>query len=86
MFNREFINKGLLNKELGKFYTKMFEFRQKADYKDMVKFKKEDVGDWLESVGRFISEVEKAICFLPAPTSGAELFPPPRCPKRVSAF
>ncbi len=61
MFNREFINKGLLNKELGKFYTKMFEFRQKADYKDMVKFKKEDVGDWLESAGRFISEVEKAI-------------------------
>ena len=45
IFNREFIKKGLFDKELGKFYTKMFEFRQKADYKDMVKFKEEDIGD-----------------------------------------
>jgi len=61
IFNREFIKKGLLDKELGKFYTKMFGFRQKADYKDMVKFKKEDVGGWLKSAEKFISEIEKTI-------------------------
>jgi len=61
IFNREFIKRGLFDKELGKFYTKMFEFRQKADYKDMVKFKEEDIGDWLKNAEKFISEVEKTI-------------------------
>lgn len=58
LFNKEFINSNIINRELGRFYTTMFEFRQKSDYKDMVKFEKVDVQNWLEKADGFISEIE----------------------------
>lgn len=59
LFNREFINKGLIEKEGGEFYSEMFDRRQKGDYKDFVKFKKEDVEDWLKNAEKFISKIEE---------------------------
>jgi len=38
LFNKEFVNKGLIDKKLGKFYSKMFAERQECDYKDFIKF------------------------------------------------
>jgi len=35
-FNREFIKAGRLPKEIGRFYNKAFEYRQKFDYVDFV--------------------------------------------------
>lgn len=57
LFNREFINSGLINKEWGRFYNEMFEFRQKADYKDLVRFEAEDVRLWLSKAEEFISVI-----------------------------
>lgn len=61
LFNKEFVNQGIIDKELGKFYTAMFEYRQKGDYRDMVEFEKEDVKRWIEQAEKFITKIKKII-------------------------
>lgn len=61
LFNKEFVNKKIIDKESGKFFNEMFEFRQKADYKDLVEFRKEDIELWLEKASLFISKILKTI-------------------------
>lgn len=57
LFMREFVNKGIVNQEMGKFYNQMFEFRQKGDYKDLVEFNRDDVQRWLNKANEFISQM-----------------------------
>lgn len=59
LFNREIINKGLMEKQMGKFYSEMFDRRQKGDYEDFVKFNKEDVKVWLRKAEEFIGKIEE---------------------------
>ena len=47
LFAREVVNKGIIKKDLGRFYSRMFERRQKGDYRDLVEFDKKDVKEWL---------------------------------------
>jgi len=61
LFNKEFINKGIVPKKLGKFYAEMFEHRQKGDYKDLLKFEKSDVATWLKQTENFVAELKKLI-------------------------
>jgi len=51
----------LINKELGKFYNRMFEFRQKSDYEEFSEFERNDVERWLKQAEEFIEEIEKII-------------------------
>lgn len=41
LFSKEFINTGIVDKPFGRFYSEIFEKRQKSDYKDFVEFEKE---------------------------------------------
>lgn len=59
IFNREFVNTGLIDIELGRFYSNMFDRRQKGDYKDFVKFEKSDVEEWIKQAEKFIVEIEQ---------------------------
>ncbi|MGC9064083.1 MAG: HEPN domain-containing protein, partial [bacterium] len=59
LFNKEIVKKDLIEKELGRFYSEMFDRRQKGDYEDFVKFNKEDVKVWLEKAEEFINKVEE---------------------------
>ncbi len=59
LFNKEFVNKGLVEKEFGEFYSEMFDNRQEGDYKDFVTFEKEDVEIWLGKATKFINVVVK---------------------------
>lgn len=61
IFNKEFINNSLIDKEWGRFYNEMFEFRQKADYKDLVKFEAADVKVWLIKSREFIIAIKSLI-------------------------
>lgn len=61
LFNKEFISKDIIDKEKGRFFAEIFEFRQKADYKDLVEFKKEDVEVWLEQADNFISSINNVL-------------------------
>lgn len=59
LFNKEFVNKGLIDKDLGRFYSKMFERRQRGDYEDLVEFKREDVEEWLNKAEEFVTRIEE---------------------------
>jgi uncharacterized protein (UPF0332 family) len=59
LLNKEFVNKGLVDKESGKFYSKIFEERQEGDYKDFAKFDNDTVKGWLSSAEDFINAIEK---------------------------
>lgn len=59
IFNREIVNKGLIEKQWGEFFADMFDRRQKGDYKDFVKFEKQDVEEWLKKAEEFINKIDK---------------------------
>ena len=61
IFNKEFVKTGFAREELGEFYNKMFEFRQKGDYGDFVEFEKEKVAGWLKRAEEFISAIDEII-------------------------
>jgi len=61
LFMKEFVNRSIINQEMGKFYSQMFEFRQKGDYKDLVKFNQDDVRRWLDKAVEFISQINNLI-------------------------
>jgi len=59
LFNREFINKGEANKDLGRFYSEIFEKRQKSDYKDFIEFPKKEVEEWFATAVDFIKDIRE---------------------------
>ena len=61
MFGLHFIKPGILKKDLGKFYSDLFDMRQNGDYDDFIDFTKEDVLDLLEPAGELISTIENEI-------------------------
>ena len=58
-FNREFVKTGKIDKELGKFYNRMFEHRKTGDYGELVEFEEKDVRRWLKTAEEFLDTVEK---------------------------
>ena len=58
LFSREFVNRGLVDRDYGRFYSEIFEMRQKCDYRDLVEFEKEDVEEWLKKAEEFVSIIE----------------------------
>ena len=56
-FNREFIKPGKLPKEIGRFYNKAFEYRQKFDYVDFVSPDQAMVSEYLETAKKAVSQI-----------------------------
>jgi len=61
MFGMHFIKTGIIEKELGKFYTDIFDMRQTGDYEDYIDFKKSDVLDLIKPANSLISKIEKLL-------------------------
>ena len=61
LFNKEFVSKGMVEKEMGKFYSEMYDKRHKGDYEDFVKFEREDVKIYLEKAEKFVEKIEKLV-------------------------
>ncbi len=59
LYNKEIVNRGLIEREFGEFYSDMFKRRQKGDYEDFVIFEKEDVEQWLKKAEEFLNKIEK---------------------------
>ena len=59
LFNEHFVKAGKVPVELGQFYTRMYDFRQKGDYGDFVEFEKEKVKEWLDQASMFIDEMDR---------------------------
>jgi len=58
LFNREFVKTGKVSIESGKLFARMFDFRQKGDYEDLVSFEEDKVKKWLDDAKLFIKELE----------------------------
>jgi len=59
LFLKEFVSKGKVGKNFGRFYSEMFKRRQTSDYEDLVEMKKEDVKEWLKKAEEFVNEIER---------------------------
>lgn len=61
MFNGHFVKTGLIETRMGKLYGRLFEFRQKADYGDFVKFDEQDIQQWLNDTREFLTVLDGLI-------------------------
>jgi uncharacterized protein (UPF0332 family) len=61
LFNEHFIKTGKVSVELGRFFSRMYDFRQKSDYADFVQFEEERMKEWLVSAEHFINELDQVI-------------------------
>ncbi|MDI6795086.1 MAG: HEPN domain-containing protein, partial [bacterium] len=59
LLNREFVKEDMVEVNWGKFYSEMLDNRQEGDYKDFVKFEKEDVEVWLKKAEGFIKDIQE---------------------------
>ena len=61
LFHQNFVKSGIVTIELGQFYSRLFDTRQKGDYADLVRFDIEEVRSWFDEAQHFVSVVEKLI-------------------------
>ena len=61
MFGLHFVRTGLIDKDLGKYYSDIFDKRQTGDYDDFVTFTKKEVISLLEPAKQLIFAIEKFI-------------------------
>jgi uncharacterized protein (UPF0332 family) len=61
LFNEHFVKTGKVPVELGRFYSRMYDFRQKGDYGDFVEFESEKVKEWFDQASMFINEMDRII-------------------------
>ncbi len=61
LFHREFVKPGIVPREMGKFYDRMFLLRGESDYEDFVSFEKDEVKEYIEKATKFIFCIEKIV-------------------------
>ena len=67
MFNRHFVRTGLVAPPLGQLLNRLFQNRNRGDYRDLARFDEAMVRPWLEEVPLFLSEIGRLVT---APPSG----------------
>lgn len=61
LFNEHFVKTGMVTVEQGRFFSRIYDFRQKGDYADYVQFEEAKIKEWLAQAESFIDEVEQVI-------------------------
>ena len=61
LFHQNFVKPGAIAIDLGQLYDTLFRSRQKGDYADLVHFKSEEVGLWLEQAESSVKTIESRI-------------------------
>ena len=61
LFNEHFVKTGKVSVEWGRFFSRMYDFRQKGDYADFVQFEEAKIKEWLASAEVFINHVDRVI-------------------------
>ncbi len=56
LFHQNFIKEGIISKELGQLFDKLFDNRQKGDYADMVRFDLNIVRNWYDEAKEFVKK------------------------------
>jgi uncharacterized protein len=60
-FGLHFIKTGKIDKQFGKLFTKIFDFRQKGDYGDLFEYDEKIVKPLIDQTKEFILEIKKHI-------------------------
>lgn len=58
MFGLHIVKTGIIKKDLGKFYSDIFDMRQTGDYEDYFDYRKEDVLDLITPANALITKIE----------------------------
>jgi uncharacterized protein (UPF0332 family) len=61
IFNREFVKKGLFDKEFSRWLQEAFDLRQRADYREMFSISSERTKSIFEHAQAFVAEVKRFI-------------------------
>ena len=61
MFGLHFVVPGVVTKEIGKFYTEIFDMRQSGDYEDLFYFIEEDTAPLIAPARKLISQIEEIL-------------------------
>jgi uncharacterized protein (UPF0332 family) len=61
MFGKHFIQKGIISKELGKYFSILFEKRITGDYDDFIEIDKETVEELIDPARQLINQIESLI-------------------------
>jgi len=61
LFNEHFVRTGKVSVELGRFFSRIYDFRQKGDYADFVQFEEGKIKEWLVFAESFINELDQVI-------------------------
>jgi len=59
LFNQHFVKTGLVLKENGRLYNRLFDARQEGDYVDFVVFERDGVEPWISQVKDFIETISQ---------------------------
>jgi len=60
-FNRTLVKRGVIDKDKGALFNKLFELRQEADYDDFVEMDKEDIQPLIPQIEKLINQIESLI-------------------------
>ena len=58
LFGLHYIKTGIVEQDLGKFYSRLFDLRRTGDYDDFIDFSEEDVLDLLQPANELIIRIE----------------------------
>ena len=61
MFGLHFVKTDIIARDLGRFYSDIFDMRQTGDYEDYIDFTEEDVLDLLPSANTLMSNIERLL-------------------------
>ncbi|MFA4852434.1 MAG: HEPN domain-containing protein [Bacteroidales bacterium] len=61
MFGLHYVQTGLISRDLGKFFTNLYDKRQTGDYDDYILYDKETVEDIIPMAREFIKTIERLI-------------------------
>jgi uncharacterized protein (UPF0332 family) len=64
MFGLHFIKNGILENEVGKFFSDIYDIRQTGDYDDFISFEEEEVLDLLAPANNLITKAEELLIML----------------------
>ncbi len=60
-FHKSFIKTGIVSKQSGKIYSRLFNLRQEGDYLDFKRLEKDHVNPFIQEANSFILELTKII-------------------------
>lgn len=61
MLSKDFVQTGILSRDMSKFYTNLYNKRQSSDYDDFFDYTSEDIEELYPQAVAFIDAIEKII-------------------------